>query len=365
MLDARPAHALRAAPQRSYTDPAVLEREQAAVFDRDWVLVGRAGALPNPGDYLAASLGARPIAVVRQPDGSLRAFANFCLHRYVKLLEGAGNARRIVCPYHAWTYDLSGALIGVADREGFCNLDTRSLALEPLACDVWEGFVFVSRRHDLPPLAERLGALSAWLAHYGIGAWEDRHLAPTEIWEGNWKAVCENFIESYHVSYSHKGSIGPTNPTALAERGPPETHPHFSIHHNPYGPDSLPEIHDEAFDADERRRFHVIGLYPNGLVALDPNFLWWIALEPQGPGRTNGRWGVSFSPKAMAGMADPQGFVDAIVRTLATATAEDKAMVARVQQGCAYGSETRGFLHDWMERYLVEFRDYLDRLCAA
>ncbi|TVQ57233.1 MAG: aromatic ring-hydroxylating dioxygenase subunit alpha [Rhodobacteraceae bacterium] len=358
MLDRDAVHTLRAGAQRDYTDPAVLAREQEALFDRDWVMVTRAGAAPNPGDYVAAKLGERPIAVVRQKDGTLRAFANFCLHRYVKLLEGSGNARRIVCPYHAWTYDISGQLIGVADREGFCNVDTRDMALEELACDVWEGFVFVSRRLDLAPVSQRLSKLSDYLAHYAVGSYEDRHFVETEIWEGNWKAVVENFIESYHTTYSHKGSIGPTNPTKLAEPG--HAHEGFSIHSNSYAPEHLPEVHNAAIDADERRQFHVVSLYPNGVAAIDPNFMWWMAMEPLGPGRTNARWGVSFSPAAMAGMADPEKFVADIVRVLEIATEEDQEMVRRVQEGAAFGSDRRGYLHDWLEIYVDEFRRYVD-----
>lgn len=365
MLDRDNTHTLRAGAQRDYTDPAVLAREQEALFDRDWVMVTRAGALPEPGDYVAARLGARPIAVIRQRDGAIRAFANFCLHRYVRLLEGAGNAKRIVCPYHAWTYDMSGQLIGVADREGFCKMDTRELSLEELAVSVWEGFVFVSRRHDLPPVAERLAPLSDYLSHYGIGTYEDRHLVETEIWEGNWKAVVENFIESYHTTYSHKRSIGPTNPTALAEPGPDTLFEGFSVHSNSYAPEHLPDVYNDQIGPDERRRFHVVALYPNGVMAIDPNFMWWMAMEPQGPGRTNARWGAAFSPSAMAGMADPEAFVAEIVRILEIATEEDQAMVARVQEGAAYGSETRGYLHDWLEVYVDEFRKYVDRICAG
>ncbi|MBJ3776262.1 aromatic ring-hydroxylating oxygenase subunit alpha [Acuticoccus mangrovi] len=364
MLDRQTTHALRAEPQESYTDPALLEREQTHVFDRDWVMVTRAGALPNPGDYVTAKLGRRPIVVIRQEDGSIRAFANYCLHRYAKLLDGSGNKKRIVCPYHAWTYTMAGELMGVADREGFCALKTREMGLEELACEVALGFVFVSRRFDLPAPGARLGELAALLANHRIEDYEDRIVVDEEIWEGNWKALFENFIESYHVTYSHKGSIGPTNPTKLAEKGP-TGHDFFSLHHNSYRPEDYPPIHNAALTADQRRQFHVIALYPNGLAAVDPNFMWWIALEPMAPGRTNARWGLSFSPHAMAGMEDPEAYVEAIRQTIVVATAEDKEMVGRVQEGAAFGSSERGYLHDWMEVYLAEFRQYIDGLCAA
>lgn len=363
MLD-RPQHRLRAPLQSEYTDPAVLADEQAALFDESWVMVGREGCLPNSGDYMTARLGDRPIAVVRQRDGSLKAFANFCLHRYARLLDGTGHSNRIVCPYHAWTYNLDGQLIGVPDREGFCNVATRELYLEELACDSALGFIFVSRRSDPTPLATHLGPLAELMAPYRLETWQDRHIVHEDVWHGNWKAVFENFIESYHTTYAHPGSIGPTNPTHLAEQGPTGFDA-FSIHSNSYRPEDLPEVHNARLSDEDRRKFHVIGLYPNGLAAADANFMWWIALEPLSADSTNARWGLSFSPEAMEGMADPEAYVAAITRTIEIAIEEDKEMVGRVQDGARFASREPGYLHDWLEVYVHEFQAHVARTLAA
>ena len=360
MLD-RPQHRLRAPLQSDYTDPAMLAAEQAAIFDREWVMVGRVGAIPEPGDYMTAKLGSRPIAVVRQRGGEVRAFANFCLHRYARLLDGTGNSKRIVCPYHAWTYDLTGQLIGVPDREGFCNVATRELSLEELDCDVALGFIFVSRRRGLTPPSTRLAALGEIMAPYQLDTWEDRHIVHEEIWDGNWKTVIENFIESYHTTYAHKRSIGPTNPTALAEQGP-TGFADFSIHSNSYRPEDLPQMHNPRLGADDQRKFHVIGLYPNGLAAVDANFMWWMALEPVTADRSNARWGLSFAPETMAGLADPEGFVAEVRRIIEIATEEDKEMVERCQQGSRFASTEPGYLHDWLEVYVHEFQAYIARM---
>jgi phenylpropionate dioxygenase-like ring-hydroxylating dioxygenase large terminal subunit len=360
----RVEHRLRATRQEDYTSEAVFAAEQAAIFDEEWVMVGRAGNVPEPGDYMTARLGTRPIAVVRQRDGSLKAFANFCLHRYARLLDGTGHSKRIVCPYHAWTYDLTGQLIGVPDREGFCNVSTRELYLEELACETVLGFVFVSRRKGIDRISERLAPLAGLVERYGLDEWEDRHTVHEESWNGNWKFVIENFIESYHTTYAHKGSIGPTNPTHLAEQGP-TGYDYFNIHSNSYRPEDLPEVHNPRLLDEDRNKFHVVGLYPNGLAAFDPNFLWWMALEPMAPGKTNARWGLSFAPEAMAGMADPEDFVTAIRRTIEIATVEDKEMVERAQDGAAFDSAEPGYLHDWLEVYVHEFQAYVARTLEA
>ena len=358
------AQRLRAARQDVYTDPALLTAEQEHIFDNEWVFIARAGALPEPGDYVTAWLGRRPVVVIRQKDGSIRAFANYCLHRYSRLLDGCGNAQRIVCPYHAWTYDASGALIGITDAEGFTDVDKRDLSLEELACEVWLGFVFVSRRKDLQPVAERLHSLAGYLERYGLEGFEDRFAFNEEIWHGNWKLVFENFVECYHVTYTHKQSIGPTNPTHLAELGPRDE-PHFSIHHNPYRVEDYPEVHNEALDDDERRRLHVIGIYPNLLIANDPNFVWWMMLEPLTVARTNARWGLSFSPQAMAAMNESDTYAETIREVIRIATDEDKEIVARVQDGAAFGASQSGYLHNQLEIYVDEFRRYVERMMAG
>ncbi len=355
------AGVLRGAPQRDYLDPQLFEQELARVFDADWIMVGRQGAIPNPGDYMTATVGRRPIFCVRQKDGSIRAFANFCLHRYSRLVSGRGTARRIVCPYHAWTYDISGQLIGITDPKGFGSARKEDMRLCELACEVWLGFIFVSKRRDLPSMASKLKPLEKHFANYDLSAYEDRYAVEEEIWEGNWKLVYENFVECYHVTYAHKGSIGPTNPTRLTELGP-MGQAQFSVHYNPYREEDYPEVHNPALTDDQKRRLLVTGIYPNGLVAVDANFLWWMVLEPQTVNRTNGRWGVSFTPHAMRNMTDADAFAAKTLDVIRTATVEDKQVVAGVQQGLTFGADEPGYLHATLEIYVDEFRKYLDRM---
>jgi choline monooxygenase len=357
------ARHIEAAPQSAYTDPAVLQAEIRDVFDADWVMVGRAGQIPEPGDYFTALVGTRPVIIMRQPDGSISAMGNFCLHRYAKLLEGTGNSKRIVCPYHHWTYQMSGDLMGVPDRKGFEREAVSGRSLVRLACDTALGFVFVSLRQDLPPVADRLAPLAGLIERFGLEGYEDRHVVHEEVWEGNWKLLIENFVESYHTTYAHPRSIGPTNPSHLAEFGP-WGDPNFGIHSNSYRDEDIPDCHNPALTEAERKRFYVISLFPNGLAALDANFVWWMALEPLGVNRTNARWGLSYAPQAMAGMADPQGFCDKIRQVIEIATEEDKEMVGRVQAGAGFGTAMRGLLHAPLELNIKEFNDYLGRRLA-
>nr|MBX2863988.1 Rieske (2Fe-2S) protein [Leptolyngbyaceae cyanobacterium MAG.088] len=110
---------MSARKQQAFTDPDTFAHEVTSIFDNDWVMVGRSGSIPNPGDYMTAFIGQRPVIVMRQQDGAIRTMANYCLHRYVKLLEGCGSTKSIVCPYHCWVYKLDGELASVPEREGF------------------------------------------------------------------------------------------------------------------------------------------------------------------------------------------------------------------------------------------------------
>ncbi|MFK7944314.1 MAG: aromatic ring-hydroxylating dioxygenase subunit alpha [Paracoccaceae bacterium] len=347
-----------ALPQSSHTDPDRFAAEMDKIFSNDWIMVGRVGQVPDPGDYFTAMVGTRPVIIMRQDDGSIRAMGNFCLHRYARLLEGSGNAGRITCPYHHWTYLRSGRLIGIPDRVGFERNTLADRSLVQLTCDVALGFIFVSLRDDLKPVAERLGELDKLIANFDLGAYEDHHVVHEELWEGNWKLLVENFIESYHTTYTHVGSIGPSNPTNLAEFGP-VGNANFAIHSNSYREEDFPEIHNPRLTEAEKRRFYVISLFPNGLAAVDPNFVWWMALEPMGVGRTNARWGLSFAPQSMSGMDAPKAFRKTIEEVINIATVEDKEMVERIQEGCSFGAEEPGVLHGPLEVNIREFNAYL------
>ena len=125
---AHPFEQARAMPPEVYTSEAFLAAELEHVFAREWLCLGRASALAEPGDYAAWEIAGQPVAVVRDRDGNLRAFSNVCLHRMSTLLHGRGRMRAIVCPYHAWTYNLDGTLRGAPamskneafDRKDYC-----------------------------------------------------------------------------------------------------------------------------------------------------------------------------------------------------------------------------------------------------
>mgnify|MGYP000903162768 CR=1 FL=1 len=198
-----PFERARAMPPDVYTSQAFLQQELEQIFAKDWFCVGRADALAKPGDYLTVELAGQPVIVLRGADGGVSAMSNVCLHRMSTLLLGRGHVRSIVCPYHAWTYDLDGTLKGVPLVDKFAE-DPRCADrnLKPVALDVWNGFVFVHLGEQPEPLLTFLGPVASILEPYDFGGMtlvEDQ----TVHLDCNWKAVVDNFSELYHVDYLH------------------------------------------------------------------------------------------------------------------------------------------------------------------
>src|SRR5215212_5062541 len=198
---ARPA----ALPARLYRDPEVVELELERVFERSWQFAAHVSALPEPGSYLTATAGRQPVLVLRDQDGTLRAFRNVCRHRGSRLLAGWGECGKAIrCRYHGWTYRLDGELIGVPEARSIPDLDKSALGLFPARVETLCGLVFVNLDIHAQPLAEQVAGLPERLARYEIeglkqsGEWHNTQPA-------NWKIVIDNYNEGYHVPIAHPG----------------------------------------------------------------------------------------------------------------------------------------------------------------
>ena len=155
-------------PKSVYTDPGFLTAEIDQVFSKDWFCVTRSDALPDPGDFTTIELAGQPIMVMRDNAGVLRAQSNVCLHRMSTLLTGSGNTKSIVCPYHAWTYNLDGALRGapaMSQNQNFCKTD---YALPQVKCEEWLGWVMISLNPDAQPVAKVLSGVENLIEDFGM-----------------------------------------------------------------------------------------------------------------------------------------------------------------------------------------------------
>ncbi len=198
----------RLVPVDEYRDPARFELEMARLFQPAMHVLGHGGEIANAGDFVTRELNGAPVLLVRQDDGSAKAFLNVCRHRGATVeLRQAGHCKRFVCPYHAWTYARDGALASVRFPEGFPTLDVASTKLAELPCREVAGLLFVGASPaaaELPegsePLAEELRALGLAVPHAALRT-------TTREWKANWKLIVDGGLEAYHFRIAHRDTI--------------------------------------------------------------------------------------------------------------------------------------------------------------
>ncbi len=196
-------------PAQAYTCPARLAKEWELIR-REPLLMGLSCRLPEPRSYMTDDHTGIPILLIRDGEGHVRAFLNACRHRGSRLLDGTGRARaRMVCPYHAWTYDLDGSLAVVPQAEGFAGLDLAQCRLSELPVLEQHGLIWVRPSGDAPIDGDRhLGGLAPELASYGFS---DYHHYETRRIECamNWKTIIDTFLEPYHFTPLHNDTVAP------------------------------------------------------------------------------------------------------------------------------------------------------------
>jgi phenylpropionate dioxygenase-like ring-hydroxylating dioxygenase large terminal subunit len=193
-------------PAFTYTSPEFYQREVERIWRKTWNFIGSADQIRNYGDYFTLNFAGVPIIVLRDHDGKIRAFANTCRHRGSELLEGKGNCKLIVCPYHSWTYDLSGNLRGTPEMDKTLNFNKADYGLSSIAIDTWGNFLFINFDKNPEPLKQHLGDLPEKLAPYRL---ENMALARRKSFQMdcNWKLFVENAKESYHIGTVHRATI--------------------------------------------------------------------------------------------------------------------------------------------------------------
>jgi phenylpropionate dioxygenase-like ring-hydroxylating dioxygenase large terminal subunit len=194
-----------------YTDANHFAREQQVLFRRHPILMGFASEWSEPGAFRTDDYCGVPVMVVRGRDGKLRAFLNVCRHRGAKVAAGCGKARMFACPYHAWTYDLSGKVLGIPDERCFPDVRPERSSLAELPLCEKHGLVWViptpaddaSTDFDIDPW---LGGLGPELASFEFASWAfyDKRVIPETM---NWKLLVDTFHEGYHIGFLHRESL--------------------------------------------------------------------------------------------------------------------------------------------------------------
>ncbi|MDX1430853.1 MAG: aromatic ring-hydroxylating dioxygenase subunit alpha [Gammaproteobacteria bacterium] len=245
-MSAQLAHALAA---EHYTDPARFAREQVRIFSRTWQYAGHISQVQRPGDYFAFELHGRALFCLRDRDGAIRTFYNVCAHRGHQLVEGSGNRRMLVCPYHAWTYRLDGSLRAAPGADRVPGFDVGAICLTLVRSEIVGGFIFVNLDDEARSIESWYPGLAAALDEYLPDLSRLRPVYTREVEERcNWKVSVENYSECYHCRRNHptfsSGVVDPdsydivarghmlrhvtksVSPDAMSYAIDPDSHPH-------------------------------------------------------------------------------------------------------------------------------------------
>jgi len=199
LADYRPGYSLE---QDFYKSPDVYAAELEHIFLQHWIFAGHTSQIPNAGDYFLFEFANESVIVVRTKDGDIKSHMNVCRHRGSRIcLEKQGNKKALVCPYHAWTYELDGSLIGA--RQMSDDFDKSANGLRPVQVGMVGGLIFVTLSNEPPALNHMYDALGGVFDLFGFDHLKLAHHQSYAI-AANWKLAVENYQECYHCAPSHQ-----------------------------------------------------------------------------------------------------------------------------------------------------------------
>jgi len=257
-------------PVEVYVDEEHARRERLTLFRATPVLAALSCELPDPGDYKAITVVDVPLLLVRDDAGQVGAFLNACRHRGMKLTaDGTGNADRVTCPYHAWSYNRAGALVGVPrGPQGFPDLCREDRGLAPVAVAERHGMIWVRIDGPAEPIDIDgfLGDFGPELARWRMETWhfQDRKVHESKA---NWKLALEGYTENYHVETLHKGTLDQIAKSYGMSHRAFGDHQRMGYPNHPI--DTLPELPREQWEPLKVGAISfIMHLFPNTIMAL-------------------------------------------------------------------------------------------------
>ena len=348
-----PGHLL---PPAAFVSPAVYDAEMQRIFARSWVHVADLPDLRVAGDFVAATIGTTPVVVVRDQDGTVRAFLNACRHRGATLAEGQGNCgRQLRCPYHAWSYGLDGRLIGVPSREEFHGCDLGGMGLVPVRTATAGPMVFASLDPAGPSFEAWSGQLGPALAH-GLG--ERMELAFEYVYDVpvNWKVYVENGLEGYHVAIVHdilNDFVETKSAQHFFEPWSSYTHAFIKPDYREMVP-WLPHL-----TAEEHAYIRFGHVFPNLIPVLAPAEFSYLRIDPIGPER------IRLVARSFDLGGELAGLRDFRREALDRTNQQDIGVVTRVQQGLRAHGLPAGVHAAFLESRIGHFERMVARALAA
>lgn len=358
-------------PPHVYTSPEWYEKEVETIFKKSWLVAVREEEIPNPGDYCRIDFFNEPLIVIRGRDHVVRTLSASCRHRGAELVSGSGNCPALVCPYHGWTYSLSGQLLAAPLMNGVKDFDTANCRLPSLRTESWGGFVCVNFDQNAPSLIESLGGL--------VGRFEAYRLHEMQIvkkWtykvRCNWKIWVENSREAYHLGTVHRPSLERFRPNGYTIRPfEAEIEPRrYAINSGPldlsFGVAEKPlfPFHEGVTEYDRAHAHYVIA-YPHIILNLQPDKMVYHQLFPEGPETMTMSYVACF-PRSTIESPDFANAVEGYLPAAEMAIAEDRGICEAQQRGLRGTLAAPGRLSPQEEPTVHAFAEYvLDRVLRA
>jgi Rieske 2Fe-2S family protein len=354
-------------PGSAYTDPTLFSLEQERIFEQSWTCVALAADLAAPGAFRTVTVGRESVVLVRGRDGAVRGFLNVCRHRGAALCtEESGQLRRhLQCPYHAWTYALSGELIAAPNLTSMPDVDRAAYGLHSVSLREWLGYVWICLAPDPPSfeadvigdVVARLGDVDA-IDRYDVAALALGRRVRYDV-AANWKLIVENFMECYHCATIH-----PELTELLPEFADGYAAQYYVGHGAEFAADAQGFTVDGRAGAerlpglaeDQDRRYYAITIKPQVFVNLVPDHVIVHRMTPLAPDRTVVECDWLFAP---ATLQNPGTDIDASVELFHRVNVQDFDACERTQPGMASRAYRAGGVLVPSEHHIGEFHRWV------
>jgi Rieske 2Fe-2S family protein len=348
---------------RDYASLEVYREEQERIWWGDWVCVGRAEEVPEPGDYVVRDVAGESIFVTRNLEGRLRSFYNVCAHRGTKFLDdepATGHVRKAFrCPYHAWTYDLDGRLIGTPNVKEDEHFDRSRYPLYEVAIDEYAGFLFVNLSERPRPLLEALTDGAETITAFERFRMEELRIGHRIVYEvrANWKIVVENYNECLHCPTIHPELVQVVPLFRFGEVWDEHTRDDgnamrdgatsFTVS----GASTLPRL--PGLEPGDEQMYYGTYEFPNLMLNLHPDCAMYYIGYPKGPDHTTVVSEYLFRPETIA---SPDFKPEPVIELWDLISRQDWEVVERAQTGVSSRAFTRG-VFPRQDRFLYWFNE--------
>ena len=332
---------------QDYASLDVWAEERERIWWGDWVCIGRADEVAAPGDFIVRDLAGESIFITRNDEGELRGFYNVCSHRGTKFLDEPGGSVRKAfrCPYHAWTFDLNGRLLGTPNVKEDERFDRGNYPLHGFAVDTYAGFVFVNLGAEPRPLMEALTDGAESMTAFERFKMDELRIGHRIVYEvkANWKIVVENYNECLHCPSVHPELVqvvplfrfGEVWDEALPDDGNAMVEGATSF--TMTGRSELPKF--PGLEPDDYNMYYGSYEFPNLMLNLHPDCVMYYIGYPKGPNHTTVVSEYLFRPETIAG---PEFKPEPVVEFWDLISKQDWDVCERAQTGVGSRAFTRG-----------------------